>query len=113
MWYHSFRISYRKYIFYFYIDVHLECFSLCVDTPWDEPTLDSPEFLRYCTTPSLFSSDPWSRIPYPVRDLLLGLLALDPEKRWTTQSQHLRQDAWLCSSNPLLADLVRSVNPCI
>lgn len=32
------------------------------DTPWDEPTANSPEFRAYCTNHRL-NFDPWTRFP--------------------------------------------------
>ena len=33
-----------------------------IDTPWDEPTIKSPEFCRYVSG-TIFSEAPWNRIP--------------------------------------------------
>jgi len=38
------------------------CLTFIADTPWDEPTINSPEFVRYVNG-TIFSEPPWNRIP--------------------------------------------------
>lgn len=33
-----------------------------IDTPWDEPTANSPEFVRYADG-TIYHEIPWNRIP--------------------------------------------------
>ncbi|KZT53445.1 CAMK/CAMKL/CHK1 protein kinase [Calocera cornea HHB12733] len=51
-------------------------------TPWDEPTVHSPEFAAF-TTGEILSQDPWNRISGDVLNLLLGILTVDPAQRLT------------------------------
>jgi serine/threonine-protein kinase Chk1 len=40
--------------------------SLTIDTPWDEPSESSPEYMAYLTG-ELLNFDPWTRIQGPAR----------------------------------------------
>ncbi len=69
------------------------------DTPWDEPTVHSPEFCRYVSG-SIFAEHPWRRLDpnalcesilYLIKSYLLmdrvalirGMMTIDPLKRLT------------------------------
>lgn len=76
----------------------LLCFAHPVDTPWDEPSEDSPEFRAYMTG-ELLQYDPWTRIKgqakgesfkarktehgLTVSAILLAMLTIDPNHRIT------------------------------
>ncbi|KAJ7617302.1 CAMK/CAMKL/CHK1 protein kinase [Roridomyces roridus] len=55
---------------------------LAGNTPWDEASLNSPEFHRYLTG-EIFEEQPWSRFSSEALSLLQGLLTLDPRERFT------------------------------
>ncbi|KAF8874579.1 CAMK/CAMKL/CHK1 protein kinase [Gymnopilus junonius] len=55
---------------------------LAGNTPWDEPTKNSPEFRRYVSG-EFFCEDPWNRIPAEPLSLIRGLLTVDPDSRMT------------------------------
>ncbi|EIW71370.1 hypothetical protein TREMEDRAFT_27276 [Tremella mesenterica DSM 1558] len=50
------------------------------NTPWDEPSSQSPEYNAYLTG-ELLNYDPWTRIHGQARALLLALLTVDPTQR--------------------------------
>lgn len=50
------------------------------DTPWNQPTGQSPEFLRYIRG-EIFNEEPWNRIEVQALSLICGLLTVEPEKR--------------------------------
>lgn len=45
------------------LTICLRCFDLVflLDTPWDQPTEESPEFLRYLRG-EIFNEEPWDRL---------------------------------------------------
>ncbi|THH28610.1 hypothetical protein EUX98_g5584 [Antrodiella citrinella] len=55
---------------------------LAGNTPWDEPTAQSTEFVRY-SKGRCFEDHPWSDFGNSVLSLLTGMLAIDPETRMT------------------------------
>ncbi|KZP04235.1 Pkinase-domain-containing protein [Athelia psychrophila] len=55
---------------------------LAGNTPWDEPTKQSPEFCRY-RSGEIFSELPWCRIDESALSLIRGLLTIDPAQRMT------------------------------
>ncbi|KAF7974169.1 hypothetical protein HWV62_13295 [Athelia sp. TMB] len=55
---------------------------LAGNTPWDEPTKQSPEFCRY-RSGEIFKELPWSRIDPLALSLIRGLLTIDPAQRMT------------------------------
>ncbi|GHJ84622.1 hypothetical protein NliqN6_1024 [Naganishia liquefaciens] len=60
-------------------------FTLLVgNTPWDEPTLNSPEFEAYLSG-ELLKYEPWTKISREPLQMLLGLLDVNPKSRWTLQ----------------------------
>ncbi|KIY43505.1 CAMK/CAMKL/CHK1 protein kinase [Fistulina hepatica ATCC 64428] len=52
------------------------------NTPWDEPTERSPEFVAYVNG-EIFAEDPWNRLGESVLSLLRGLLTVDSSRRMT------------------------------
>ncbi|KAF6758989.1 CAMK/CAMKL/CHK1 protein kinase [Ephemerocybe angulata] len=58
-------------------------FTLLVgNTPWDEPTMRSPEFVRYVNG-TIYQEAPWNKITGPALELIEGMLTVDPTKRFT------------------------------
>ncbi|EDR04712.1 uncharacterized protein LACBIDRAFT_304059 [Laccaria bicolor S238N-H82] len=53
---------------------------LAGNTPWDEPTIHSPEFVRYVSG-AIFRELPWCRLGEEALSLLRSLLAVDPSRR--------------------------------
>ncbi|GAA5928355.1 hypothetical protein JCM1841_003539 [Sporobolomyces salmonicolor] len=75
-------------------------FALLVgNTPWDEPTHNSPEFAAFIDR-SLLKMDPWCRIRGGALATLLKLLTLDPAKRPRIKDIELLD--WYRQPNPFL-----------
>ncbi|KAJ3826408.1 kinase-like domain-containing protein [Lentinula raphanica] len=55
---------------------------LAGNTPWDEPSKQSPEFRRYIKG-DIFDEDPWVRFNEDALSLICSLLTIDPRKRMT------------------------------
>ncbi|KAI0354129.1 CAMK/CAMKL/CHK1 protein kinase [Trametes cingulata] len=55
---------------------------LAGNTPWDEPTRGSQEFVQYLTG-ECFNYEPWKRFDENVLSLITGMLAVDPAQRMT------------------------------
>ncbi|CAH7683443.1 CAMK/CAMKL/CHK1 protein kinase [Phakopsora pachyrhizi] len=69
------------------------------NTPWDTPTLSSPEFAAYVNGVA-WVSDPWSRIEPELKDILLQLMNIDPELRITMPQ--LVKNPWFRRKNALM-----------
>ncbi|KAK1923636.1 kinase-like domain-containing protein [Papiliotrema laurentii] len=52
------------------------------NTPWDEPSENSPEYAAYLTG-ELLNYDPWTRIRGQAKNILLRMLDINPETRIT------------------------------
>ncbi|KAJ7609587.1 kinase-like domain-containing protein [Mycena polygramma] len=57
---------------------------LAGNTPWDEPTQHSLEFVRYVSG-EILQDEPWSRFNSDALSLLQGLLTIDPRERFTLE----------------------------
>ncbi|KAJ2911555.1 hypothetical protein MD484_g8862, partial [Candolleomyces efflorescens] len=58
-------------------------FTLLVgNTPWDEPTIRSPEFVAYVNG-TIFKENPWRRIGDEALGLIRGMLTVNPQNRMT------------------------------
>ncbi|KAJ7054487.1 kinase-like domain-containing protein [Mycena amicta] len=55
---------------------------LAGNTPWDEPSTRSPEFVRYVSG-EIFEDQPWCRFSPEALSLLQGLLTIHPKERFT------------------------------
>ncbi|TFK64215.1 Pkinase-domain-containing protein [Pluteus cervinus] len=56
-------------------------FALLVgNTPWDEPSASSPEFMRYLSG-EFIDDQPWSRLPDMALSLITGMLTVEPRDR--------------------------------
>ncbi|RUS17371.1 kinase-like domain-containing protein [Endogone sp. FLAS-F59071] len=53
------------------------------NTPWDEPTMHSEEFMAYVNHAPNMDFDPWDRLSSDLLSLLLGILNTDPKRRYT------------------------------
>ncbi|PPQ83836.1 hypothetical protein CVT25_000895 [Psilocybe cyanescens] len=73
---------------------------LAGNTPWDEPTLSSPEFCRYVSG-EIFAEDPWRRIPFEPMSLIKGMLTVDPARRMTLDE--VFQHPWCMRPSQLAA----------
>ncbi|KAJ7580991.1 kinase-like domain-containing protein [Mycena floridula] len=73
---------------------------LAGNTPWDEPTLHSPEYKRYLTG-EIFEDAPWSSFGEDALSLLRGLLHVDPSQRWSMSD--IAQHVW-CTRPSQLQD---------
>ena len=86
--------------------VHLLLLTGCKDTPWDQPTANSPEYEAYLTG-ELLRHDPWTRLSKPTLcectprppmsaywsiALLRKMLTVDAAQRITLQS--ITQHRW-------------------
>ncbi|KAG0143372.1 hypothetical protein CROQUDRAFT_48921 [Cronartium quercuum f. sp. fusiforme G11] len=69
------------------------------NTPWDTPTLDSPEFAAYVEG-TIWRTDPWSRIDTELRAFLQELMNVDPELRMNMLQ--LVRNPWFRKKNPLM-----------
>ncbi|UZJ54425.1 hypothetical protein CBS101457_003745 [Exobasidium rhododendri] len=75
-------------------------FALLVgNTPWDEPTNRSAEFVAYVKGKSY---DPWPRIQGDALSLLRSMMCVIPSKRITIQE--IKSHKWFTRKNPLLID---------
>ncbi|CAD6589744.1 MAG: Chk1 protein kinase, partial [Tremellales sp. Tagirdzhanova-0007] len=61
------------------------------NTPWDEPSEHSPEYMAYLTG-ELLEYDPWTRIRGQARAILLSMLTVDPARRVTMDG--IRSHPW-------------------
>ncbi|PVF94416.1 Pkinase-domain-containing protein [Serendipita vermifera] len=67
-------------------------FTLLVgSTPWDEATVNSPEFMNYVNG-TIWKHDPWSRIRNNAKSLLCSLLAPNPAERPSMDT--VREHPW-------------------
>lgn len=70
-----------------------------VDTPWDEPTKRSAEFVAYIQGQSY---DPWPRIEPDALSLLHQMMCVNPAKRISIEK--IKKHQWYTRQNPLLID---------
>lgn len=76
-------------------------FALLVgNTPWDEPTRRSPEYVAYLTG-ELLRIDPWTRISGDALSLLRRMMYPDPRRRITLEQ--IQRHRWYTRPNPLFA----------
>ncbi|KAH7344748.1 CAMK/CAMKL/CHK1 protein kinase [Rhizoctonia solani] len=67
-------------------------FTLFVgNTPWDEPTANSPEFVSYARG-EIFQYEPWNRIESEALAFLRSILTISPKKRVTIAQ--IKSHAW-------------------
>ncbi|KAI9887306.1 MAG: Chk1 protein kinase [Watsoniomyces obsoletus] len=68
------------------------------NTPWDEPTSQSWEFLEYVRGKGRSEDELWQRIPSNTISLLRGMMKVDPSERWTFEE--VRRHPWFTRTNP-------------
>lgn len=83
---------------------------LAGNTPWDEPTTLSEEFLAY-TANDFLEDELWTQIPHEVLSLLKGMLRVDPFQRFTLED--VRRHPWFTRRNPHLHPSGRAANPIV
>ncbi|EGG11675.1 uncharacterized protein MELLADRAFT_102390 [Melampsora larici-populina 98AG31] len=69
------------------------------NTPWDTPTLESPEFAAYVDG-SIWHTDPWTRINHELKHFLQQMMHIDPELRMNMTQ--LVKDPWFKRKNCLM-----------
>ncbi|KXS10458.1 Pkinase-domain-containing protein [Gonapodya prolifera JEL478] len=72
---------------------------LCGNTPWDEPTVRTPEYRAFVNNPAL-DFYPWNQFPPLVLSLLRGIMTIDPAKRITIAQ--IMEHPWFNRPNPLI-----------
>ena len=77
------------------------------NTPWDEPTRSSAEFVDYLENQPM--DELWSRLPPETISLLRGMLRVDPEHRFTLAD--IRRHPWFTRPNPYLTADDRAADP--
>ncbi|GFZ49680.1 Checkpoint kinase 1 [Saitozyma sp. JCM 24511] len=68
------------------------------NTPWDEPSENSPEFNAFLTG-ELLNYDPWTRIRGQARAILLAMLSVDPIQRITMDA--VKSHPWCMTPSQL------------
>jgi serine/threonine-protein kinase Chk1 len=79
------------------------------NTPWDEPTMRSPEFKEYVEGDGHTTDELWQSLPPDIISLLRGMLKLDPVSRFTLDE--IRTHPWFTRKNPYLSPSGRNANP--
>ncbi|KAJ3402246.1 Chk1 protein kinase [Chytridiales sp. JEL 0842] len=76
---------------------------LAGNTPWAEPTKNDIEFVEFVQNYETgLQYETFMRFSKPVLRLVMGLLNVDPEHRYT--SSDIEKDPWFSRPNPLLTD---------
>jgi serine/threonine-protein kinase Chk1 len=70
------------------------------NTPWDEPTQQSWEYVEYCRLNGRSSDSLWERLPSAALSLLRGMMCVDMKTRFTFEQ--IRRHPWFTRPNPLL-----------
>ncbi|KAK6522788.1 Chk1 protein kinase [Arthrobotrys megalospora] len=76
------------------------------NTPWDEPTGRSAEYLQYKSTGGNATYEPWPLIKQDVRPLIQSMMEIDPTTRYTIDQ--IKAHPWYRTSNPLMNTDYRS-----
>ncbi|KAK6496779.1 Chk1 protein kinase [Arthrobotrys musiformis] len=71
------------------------------NTPWDEPTSRSPEYVQYKSTGGNATYEPWPSVKPAVRPLIQAMMEIDPAKRYTVDQ--IKSHPWYRTNNPLLS----------
>ncbi|ORX48135.1 Pkinase-domain-containing protein [Piromyces finnis] len=74
---------------------------LAGNTPWDEPTPRSEEFVAFISHPSL-DYEPWNTFSKPVLSLIKGVLTIEPNKRYTIED--IKKDPWFTRKNEMITN---------
>ncbi|KAF2704842.1 Pkinase-domain-containing protein, partial [Pleomassaria siparia CBS 279.74] len=79
------------------------------NTPWDQPTDSSEEWLEYVQTDGHTTDELWNNLPVETLSLLRGILKIDPGRRFTLDE--IRTHPWFTRKNPFLSPSGRNANP--
>jgi serine/threonine-protein kinase Chk1 len=79
------------------------------NTPWDEPTMRSEEFKEFVETKGNTTDPLWESLPPSMLDLLLGMLRLEPEGRFTIRD--IQSHPWYRRPNKYLSPSGRNAQP--
>jgi len=71
------------------------------NTPWDEPTSRSVEYVLYVESKGRPTYDPWPSVPIEVLSLLRGMMAINPNSRFTFE--RVRGHPWFTRPNTYMA----------
>ncbi|EWC43543.1 hypothetical protein DRE_01430 [Drechslerella stenobrocha 248] len=71
------------------------------NTPWDEPTNRSAEFLEYKSTGGRATYEPWNLIAEEVLSLIRGMMAVNPTERYTISD--IKKHPWYTTPNPIMS----------
>ncbi|CAD6931699.1 unnamed protein product [Tilletia controversa] len=84
-------------------------FALLVgNTPWDEPTSRSPEYMAYLSG-ELFQYDPWTRLQPDSLSLVRKMLQPDPSKR--LRIEQIKNHRWYKRENRFISSADRCTDP--
>ncbi|RUP44336.1 kinase-like domain-containing protein [Jimgerdemannia flammicorona] len=81
------------------------------NTPWDEPTMHSEEFVAYVNQTPFVRFEPWDRLSGDVLSLLLGILNVDPKKRYTITD--IEAHEWFNRPNSIMSEDGRCIDPLV
>ncbi|KAL8943345.1 MAG: hypothetical protein Q9216_001120 [Gyalolechia sp. 2 TL-2023] len=79
------------------------------NTPWDEASQRSYEFLDYVTTKGRPDDDLWNNLPIESLSLLRGMMRVDPTQRFSLTD--VRRHPWFTRRNPYLSHDGEVENP--
>jgi len=74
---------------------------LAGNTPWDEPTPRSEEFVAFISYPNL-DYEPWNTFSKPVLNLMKGILTIEPKERYTIED--IKKDPWFTKQNKMITN---------
>ncbi|KAF1814502.1 serine/threonine protein kinase [Eremomyces bilateralis CBS 781.70] len=81
------------------------------NTPWDEPTMNSYEFMEFVKLEGRTTDELWTKLDSSVTSLLRGMLKLDSAQRFSLQE--VRTHPWFTERNPYLDARGRIANPVV
>jgi len=81
---------------------------LAGNTPWDEPTSRSEEFVAYISHTNL-DYEPWNKFSKPVLNLIKNILTIEPNKRYTIED--IKRDQWFTRQNKMITNDGKCNNP--
>lgn len=79
------------------------------NTPWDEPTANSYEFMEYVEKGGHSQDEIWRNVPSGALSLLRGMMSIDLTKRF--DMARIRQHPWFTEANPLMEESGRMKDP--
>ncbi|ORX82219.1 Pkinase-domain-containing protein [Anaeromyces robustus] len=81
---------------------------LAGNTPWDEPTPRSEEFVAFISHPNL-DYEPWNTFSKPVLNLIKHILTIEPNRRYTIED--IKRDPWFTRQNKMITNDGKCNNP--